>query len=263
MLITIVGGCLTQQGNLPGSALYHQRLLANLAATGIAAQLAVVRYERLATCVAKVRAHEAATPADWLIFHLRTEPLLRLTKLIYRYHAPAGLRARLLLNLPGRRGAARHNPLCDRPADAYPAACPTDYSTPPRHRPAPALNAWLGALIGNRRRALRTVLAVLDALAGHAAAAGTRLLVVGPPTRPASAFENDLARRLDMRAAAWAARTPAVRYVPLRGEQGEAGRAFFGPNGIHVSAAGHERIAELLAPNLTLAGHQSAARRAA
>lgn len=243
--ITVVGGCLTQQGNLPAAALYHQLLLAHLAAAGHPARLAVVRYERLATCLAKVQVHEAASPSDWLIFHLRTEPLLRLIKLVYRHHDPTVGRARYVLNLPGQRGAARHEPLLDRPV-AGRAASVTDYHSPPAPRPARELNAWLGALAGNRRRTAEAAFALLDALAAHAAATGSRLVVVGPPARPASRFEDALARHLDHRAAAWAPAAGAI-YLPLRGEDGADGAPFFGPNGVHVSAAGHARIARLLA----------------
>lgn len=246
MRITIVGGCLTQQGNLPAAALYHQLLLARLAEAGCPAQLAVVRYERLTTCLAKVLAHEAAAPADCLIFHLRTEPLLRLIKLVYRYQDSAVPRVRYALNLPGHRGATHHNPLLDRPSTKPQRAAPvTDYVTPPKPRLGPELNAWLGTLIGNQWWAVRTTFALLDGLAAHAAAVGARLIVVGPPARPASAFEDHLARLLDRRAAAWAAGA-GVTYVPLRNEPGVGDVPFFGLNNVHVSAAGHARIAALL-----------------
>jgi hypothetical protein len=244
MLITIVGGCLTQQANVSPSDLYHQQLTQLLQAHGYASEVTIVRSERLATCVARVQESLTAQPAHWLVFHLRTEPLLRLIKLFYRYHDAAG-RPRQVLN----RGtfSHSHDPLADRLSPRGAQPLPAEFFLKPA-APTPwrELNGWLGTVIGNRRRALSAIKNVVAELKKHADAHGARLLLVGPPHRPASGFENRLAAHLDHVATAWAAHA-SLPYVRLFGEAGAGGEPLVGPNHIHISIAGHRRIAERLA----------------
>lgn len=240
MRITIVGGCVTAQRNLTPEEHYHQRLHAALAASGATPALALVRYERLATCLPKVLAQERSVPSDWLIFHLRSEPLLRLTKLIYRYHGPNHRYARLVLNLPYHAGAEQHEPL----ADHSPRPAP-DFCQPARPRFFAELNGWLGRWLGNERRAVRQYTALVAALHALCHAGGPRLLLVGPVERPASPFENALAHHLDGHFTAWA-QAQRLPYVRLLGETGADSHSFLGPNRVHLSAAGHARLAERL-----------------
>ncbi len=248
MLITIVGGCLTQQANIPPAELYHQQLTQLLKTHGHAPKVTIVRSERLATCVARVQESLATQPAHWLVLHLRTEPLLRLIKLFYRYHDATGRRQQVLNR--GTLSHHTHDPLADRLSPRSTSPLPPEFFlTPAPPAPWRELNGWLGALIGNRRRALAATKTVVEELHKQAAAHGAQLLLVGPPRRPASPFENHLAAHLDRAAASWAAYAQ-LPYVRLFGATGTPDEPLVGPNRIHISRAGHRQIAERLAAAL-------------
>ena len=244
MRLTIVGGCFPVQYNIEPARLYHATLRGLLARHGPGAvpEVDIVRYERFGSCLAKIRAAHARQPAGVLLFHLRAEPVMRLSKLYYRYLDDHN-RVRHSLNLPGRApGNPERFDLLTRPRPAPPVAPPPESAARRRLR---QLNLRLGAWAGNRRRALRHYETLVAAVADFCRAEGIRLLLIGPVSRPCAAVEQQLSVELHAHFAAWAARQ-GLDYLPALGETDAAGQPLFFPNGVHVSPAGHDRMAGLL-----------------
>lgn len=244
MRLMIVGGCFPVQHNIAPARLYHATLRGRLAThyPGGPPEVAIVRYERFGTCLGKVRAAQAQRPAQVLLFHLRAEPLMRLAKLYYRYLDDHG-RVRHSLNLPGRApGNPERYDLLTRPRPA-PAAEPPPESR--LHRALRQANLHLGRWVGNRRRALRHYETLVTEVAAFCRQQGIRLVLVGPVSRPCAPAENQLSEALHGHFAALAARQQ-LDYLPVLGETDAAGQSLFFPNGVHVSLAGHDRIAHLL-----------------
>ena len=244
MRLTIVGGCFPVQHNIEPARLYHATLCGLLAPHGPAGapEVEVVRYERFENCLQKIRAAHARQPTQVLLFHLRAEPVMRLAKLYYRYLDDQG-RVRHTLNLPGQaRATPERFDLLTRPQPAAPAAPPPESAARRRLR---QLNLRLGAWAGNRRRALRHYQTLVAAVAGFCRAEGIRLLLIGPVSRPCTREENRLSEQLNAYFEEFA-RRQGLAYLPTLGTADAAGQPLFFPNGMHVSPAGHDRIAQLL-----------------
>lgn len=244
MHITIAGGCFPVQYNIEPPRLYHATLGRLLAphCPGGTPTVAIVRYERFTNCLAKIRAAHALQPAGVLLFHLRAEPVMRLAKLYYRYLDDQA-RVRHALNLPIQAQATPEQfDLLTRPRPA-PAIAPAPETA--THRRLRQLNLRLGAWAGNRRRALRQYEALVAAVAEFCRAESIRLLLIGPVSRPCAREENRLSEQLHAHFASFA-RTHGLDYLPALGTADAAGQPLFFPNGVHVSPAGHDRMAQLL-----------------
>lgn len=256
MHLTIVGGCFPVQHNIAPSRLYHHTLRERLAGpAALPAQwpgLTIIRYERLSTCLAKIEAAHARQSGQVLLFHLRAEPVLRLSKFYYRYLDDRG-RVRHALRLPGTGpGPAERHDLLTRPAPVGPVAA-MPLPVPARtHRQLLQLNLRLGRWLGHERRARQQYTALVLAVADFCARHGIRLLLVGPVSRPCSTTENRLSERLHQHFEQVAAHH-SLEYLPALGEVDAAGQPLFFPNGIHVSPAGHDRMAALLYKKLAAA----------
>ena len=252
MHLTIVGGCFPVQYNIEPERLYHATLRRQLATRlqGRQPELHIIRYERLSTCLAKIVAAQARQPTQVLLFHVRAEPVLRLSKLYYRYLDDQG-RVRHSLNLPGTDpGRAEQFDLLTRPRATAPVPARPLPLAEPQHARLRHLNLRLGRWLGHERRARRHYAALVLQVAEFCRREGIRLLVVGPVSRPCSGYENELSARLHRHFAALTARQ-GLAYVPALGEVSAAGEPLFFPNGIHVSPAGHDRMAGLLHEQLS------------
>jgi len=255
MHLTIVGGCFPVQYNIEPDRLYHATLRRQLAAQlpDQLPELHIIRYERLSTCLAKIMAAHVQQPTQVLLFHVRAEPVLRLSKLYYRYLDDQG-RVRHSLNLPGADpGRAEQFDLLTRPRATAPVPATPLPLAETQHSWLRHLNLQLGRWLGHERRARRHYAALALQVADFCRRAGIRLVVVGPVSRPCSAYENELSARLHRHFAALAARQ-GLEYLPALGEVGTAGEPLFFPNGIHVSPAGHDRMAGLLYERLVTTG---------
>ncbi|MGI4874192.1 MAG: hypothetical protein ACRYFX_23775 [Janthinobacterium lividum] len=242
MHLTIVGGCFPVQHNIAPGQFYHDTLRALLAPDcgGQWPELAIVRYERLSNCLAKVAAAHARQPTQVLLFHVRAEPVMRLAKFYYRY-LNARQQVRHSLNLPwGAPGQPERYTLSARPQPA--PAPPPETSL---RRALRQLNLRVGAWLGNRHRALRQYDALVLALAGFCHREGIRLLLIGPVSRPCASEENRLSQQLHAHYLAFADQH-GLDYLAVLGETDAAGAPLFFPDGIYVSAAGHTRIGHLL-----------------
>ncbi|MBO0358071.1 SGNH/GDSL hydrolase family protein [Hymenobacter sp. BT186] len=244
MHITIVGGCFPVQYNIEPDQLYHHTLR-KLLATHCADQwpaLEIIRYERFSTCLAKLAAAQARQPTQVVLFHLRAEPVMRLSKLYYRFlNDQNQVRHSLNFSWGPHSNPERYDLLTRlRPAPALPPPPETRL-----HRYFRQLNLRLGAAVGNRRRALRQYQELVAAVVAFCQHEGIRLLLVGPVSRPCAQVENRLSWQLDAHFTRFA-QQHGLDYLPTLGETDATGQPLFFSNGIHVSPAGHHRIGHLL-----------------
>lgn len=83
---TFAGGCFPVQRNIPFDNLFHQKLKNRMEEDfNLQFNINIIRYELLCTVVNKINYQIQKIPADVLIFSIRPEPLLRLTKTYYKY----------------------------------------------------------------------------------------------------------------------------------------------------------------------------------
>ena len=78
----IVGRCFTQQHNIEPPRLYHQLLKTKMKSEhSIELDIDIIRYERLTKCLEEVTSATKIRKPDLLLFHIRPEPILRISQL--------------------------------------------------------------------------------------------------------------------------------------------------------------------------------------
>lgn len=83
---TFVGGCFPVQANIPFDCLFHQQIKYEWERKeGVKFNINIIRYERFKNCFEKIQKNENTFNSDFLIFCVRMEPVLRLTKFLYKY----------------------------------------------------------------------------------------------------------------------------------------------------------------------------------
>ncbi|UOQ71335.1 hypothetical protein [Hymenobacter cellulosilyticus] len=213
MKLTVVGGCFPVQHNISQAGLYHQTLKRELQQTGrvAAVEVDVIRYERFQNCLAKIAASHARQPIGALLFHLRAEPVLRLLKLYYRYLDDAG-RLRHALNLPFLQlvQPEKYDLLTVRPRTPAPIVPRPET---PRRRRLRELNYRAGYVLGNRRFAFRQYERLVNSILEFCTRHAIPLVIIGPVSRPASVYENQLSAALHEYIASRLPASAAVQYL--------------------------------------------------
>lgn len=242
MKIAIVGGCFTCQHNIPFNRLYHQTLVDLLSGQGIEAEVQSIRYERLAKTIEKIEALRNGYGFNILLFHLRAEPLMRMVKFYYKYLDENGKMHRSL-NIPIFRlfYPEKFDVLLSRRLQTDTVSSKESKM----HIWLKGINYRFGNFIGNQRHAIKMHNNFLITLQEYCHCHKINLLVLGPVSRPCSAFENHLSKRMDKEFAMFCKKR-GMRYVNLLGEITSTRENMFFENGIHVSQAGHDEVAKIL-----------------
>ena len=98
--LVFVGGCFPVQYNILFEDLFHQTLKhLYLSKYREKLNIKLLRYERFADCLNKIRNYCDENKTDKLILHVRPEPFFRLMKLYYKYKNEKG-KFKSTLNLP-------------------------------------------------------------------------------------------------------------------------------------------------------------------
>jgi len=241
--ILIVGGCLPIQYNIPRDDLYHHTLANLLEKRSLKANVAIIRYETLSGCLGKIIAAAKNVHVDILMFNLRTEPLMRISKVFYKYVDEEG-KLRRSLNFPflKKLNAEKYDPLAVRILDT---------SNKPRKKESKwrrfliESNCFFGTMIGNEKYAIERYRELLISISKFCGERDMKLLLLGPATRPFSLFENKLAKDINEKFSK-IAKDESIPYVDAMGTHDHFGNYLFFENGIHVSQAGHDRIGKLI-----------------
>lgn len=98
--LVFAGGCFPVQHNIFPDDTFHSLLKRELEKNkGINLNVDLIRYERFRKCFEKIKSQHNRHAIDYLVFHIRHEPVLRLIKFIYRFQDNE-FRKRWSLNLP-------------------------------------------------------------------------------------------------------------------------------------------------------------------
>ncbi|MBS1494399.1 MAG: hypothetical protein JST55_12865 [Bacteroidetes bacterium] len=245
--ITIVGGCFPVQNNIPKEKLYHQIVKKELKEKyNVDLKINIIRYERFAMCFEKISDHCSKNPVDALLFHIRTEQYLRISKLFYSYCDSHG-KLRRELNLPifDRIPPEVHEKLLANMPK------PSDYKERQKflNKLKIHLNYLGGSIIGNKSYALKQYEDLFNKIVDFCKLENIKLIVAGPASRPHLNIENKLTEELG----SYFEKKSEKRNTPflnLSGVKNTKGDNLFFENGIHVSEAGHKRAAGLLSQKL-------------
>lgn len=257
MKIAIVGGCFISQHNIPPDKLYHQTARRLLERGGHEIIISTIRYERISGTLNKIKKLRNEFEFDLLIFHLRAEPVLRMSKLYYKFTDDKGVK-RNSINTPFNSPSIpeRHDLLSAKRIDLEDNRKPDTRL----HHMLRELNYYSGTIAGNRRNALKQYLELTKEVVKSCHETNSSLLLMGPASRPFSTFENDLSKIIDRQFSEFA-RDERIGYLRLLGYTTSNNEQMFFPNGIHVSQAGHDetghRLCKLILNDFSLEAFQN------
>ena len=243
MKILIVGGCFTDQHNIPFDLLYHQTLKRKLTAKIEHVEIRTIRYERISACLNKIIALQKDYKFDLLVFHLRAEPLMRMAKLYYKYRNIDG-KLKRSLNLPGLNifYPEKFDLLSQR---RLPVQNHQNHNESRFHHFLREANYILGSIIGNKSYALKMLKSSVLKMQDFCAQNQVKLLLLGPVSRPFSSFENHLSEKIHKEFNELVNKV-SINYLNLLKTKTTDQKPMFFENGIHVSQAGHHEIANMI-----------------
>jgi hypothetical protein len=236
--LAFVGGCFPVQHNIKYEDIFLSKtklLIEN--EFSIELKIDIIRYERFANVLEKIKKTEHSNQFDFLIFSIRPEPFFRLIKLYYKFINNKG-KLKYSFNLPlfkvvnpekydflllGRRfnnnqksqESIFHNFLVD-------------------------FNYYIGKLIGNKLFAIRKYLELIKTIQHYCNENKIELILLGPNLRAKTKQEPQFCKELDneVRSA-----FPETYYIDGLLEERDR-KTVFQTNGIHVNKLYHELIAE-------------------
>jgi hypothetical protein len=245
--LTIAGGCFTEQHNIAFDKLYHQTVkhyIENI--YGSKLNINIIRYERFSTFPAKLKKLLDNNVTEVLLFHVRSEQFLRLSKLYYKYSDDKG-KIKYSLNFPALKinNPEKHDIPVQIPQSFYRFSSEDLISTKKSlsRKIFSELNYIAGILSGNSYVALKEYMELIYKVSDYCKEKDIQFILAGPASRPNTLLENYLTDNLHNISSNYAARNK-IHFISCLGKFSENGEYLFFKNGIHVNEAGHRRIAE-------------------
>ncbi|MCX6232059.1 MAG: aldolase/citrate lyase family protein [Bacteroidetes bacterium] len=234
-----VGGCFPVQGNILFEDLFHQVLKNKIENnTDINFIINIIRYERLSNCIQKVDTFTKNQTIDAVVFSIRPEPMLRLSKLSYKFINNKGEKKRTF-NLPFLKLLS--------PEKYDLLSIEQRYFPPVRIEKSNKINIGLnlnllfGYLIGNHRYAMKIYLQLVTDLIVFCKSKNFPVIIISPALRTSSISEKYLSKRFDK----FIHKNKSIfngNYI-IGSDLKKDGKNLFFNNGIHANEYYHELIA--------------------
>lgn len=245
--LTIISGCFAVQSNIKSEDLYHRIAGRELKEKfNIKLNVNVLRYERYTGCFEKIKKCTEENETDVMLFQIRTEQFLRLSKLVYTYKDAKG-KIKRALTIPFFNSVPpeKHDLL------QMNLTLPADNKERQQilNKIKIRLNYLAGRIAGNKRYAFRKYKGLVSDVIKFCKEKKIKLIILGTGSRPHLIKENKIAWELHYSFKAIAEKEN-IPYINLIGETNEKNETLFFKNGIHVNEAGHQRAAGLLLEKL-------------
>lgn len=243
--LLIVGGCFPVQDNIEPNLLYHQLLKNKLIeSNNTNLDIKIIRDEYILRCFEKIKETIYIEEPDWILFHLRVEPILLSSKLYSKYHDKDG-------NLIKQINVAVFN-WSFRKKKRITKKKIVDSALNRRSKINLRIrflfreaNYFLGMVVGNWRYSFRDYLTVLIKIIELCKTYDKALIITGPVSRPNIYLENQLSKELHKYMSEYLLHHDQI-YVNLLGTKDEQGNFLFCDDLIKVNEIGHQRIFEIL-----------------
>lgn len=236
---TFVGGCFPVQGDILFEDIFHQTLKRNVEKNlNVNFQVNIIRYERFSNCLEKIANSLATRSIDYLVFHIRPEPYLRLSKLYYKY-LDTGFKLRRSLNLPFMHilNPEKYDLLMLSRKYEY-----IENKKPILYNALINLNYIFGYIAGNQNYALKKYLCLAEEVIGFCDNHTIKLIILGPAMRSSTIMEKIFSKKLE-RFISGSLRGLDIKYVFGQEKHRVNGKKYFKDNGIHATELYHDLIA--------------------
>jgi len=236
----IVCGCLPTQAGIEKPAMYHQVIATEiLRQTGVVLQVSSTWYTTIAESKFKTISLIEKEKPEIILYHVRPDPYLKLCKLIIRY-SDSQRQFHLMLNRN-----ADDSKLLEQRYEPRNSIARKEHSF--LKKMLRNFNLLAGLVLRINKKAIRRELNMLNEISAYCRDQSIFLILIGPASRPRSKLENFLLHRLEKILSVKYLTSPDC-YVSCFGTHGNAGENLFMDDGVHVSKAGHQRMAQLIFP---------------
>ena len=237
--IAFAGGCFIQQANI--QKLSHETVIDLLAKDSICANKITIKYSRVATCFEKIEESYNRHKFNFLVFHLRPESILNLTKVYVKYRTDSDAFS-YGINLP----VCNKNIPVTRCAQRRDSQLSLVKKKEKRSRKILRnLNYSLGYLAGNWHYAINQYLGLLDQIVSFCEINNVKLMITNSIPCPNSRLENRIAILINSKFEKYN-ETHKLNHVNCFRLFDNHQNYIFSPNNIHVNQYGHDLIGELI-----------------
>ena len=241
--LTFVGGCFPVQHNILVEDTFHRLLKTKLEENyNLNLNFNIIRYERFSNCLDKIITQNKIQPIDYLVFHIRAEPFLRLIKLFYKYQ-DYEYNKHWSLNIPFRK---RSDP---EKYDMMLLARRYIYSEEKNRSKFYKLfidmNYFLGWAAGNNGYALKKYSQLVNSVIEYCKENKIKLYILGPAIRSNTFMEKIISGNLENY---FSEQLTGMKEFYISGlyKNEKDDVKYFNENGTHATEKYHELIAERL-----------------
>ncbi len=239
----IVGGCFPAQHNVLHKDLFHQRLRSMIErGSDCSMEVHIERYEQLSKALRKVQ-NAIESGCHGIVFQVRPDPYLRLSKLWYNYTDEQG-KVRASLTLPQIQHVPSEQQIHHNVSQQ---AMPTRTESKGKlHAVLRELNYCAGVITFANRLALRRYAKLVLEVEKLCSEYSVALTVIGAGSRPRTPIEQYLSWKLERYIRKFVQPIKTIRYVNIWGTHSEKGEYLYFEDGMHILPIGHERVATFL-----------------
>jgi citrate lyase beta subunit len=237
---TFVGGCFPVQSDILFEEVFH-RILAKKAEDNLNVNFNVniIRYEKFSNCLQRIIKYNEHKPIDYLAFHIRPEPYLRIIKLYYKY-LNSGNKLQASLNLPflGILNPEKYDLLSAGRRNSYDAR----KNRSGLYYTLINCNYMFGYLIGNHTYAKHKYLSLVKDVIEFCNNRKIKVIILGPAIRSETFFEAILSKKLE-KFMSKSLKNADANYIFGLVKHQDKGKKYFQENGIHATELYHTLIA--------------------
>lgn len=238
---TFIGGCFPVQNDILFEDLFHQRLKRKIESKyNIEFNINIIRYERFYSCLKKIINYKKTNQVDYLVFHVRPEPFLKIVKILYKHITAAGS-IKYSLNIPFLKllNTEKFDILKFEKSIVF----MPDNNQTNLHKILVNLNYKIGKIFGNLKYSLNKYFELTINIVEFCNENNIIPIVLGIGSRNNSSYEPFLCKRLDVFMKN-RLEYKNICYIDTIDIKSNGKNEYFRNNGIHASEKYHEVIAE-------------------
>lgn len=241
--LTFVGGCFPVQNDILFEDLFHQKLKREIENKyKVELNLNIIRYECFNSCLKKIKNYQKNNHIDFLVFHLRPEPFLRIVKILYK-HLNINKELKYSVNIPLLRSLNIENFNILKYEKSIVFSSTNNQSI--LHKVFINLNYLAGIILGNFNFAINKYFELTNIVVDFCKTNEIDPIILGIGNRNNSSFEPLLCKRIN-KFFKLRFENQNISYIETISIRSRIKDEYYRDNGIHASEKYHGVIAKKL-----------------